>query len=129
MSVRQGVKDGAGIAGWWLFAVILLGATSIIIALIWSGVAPWAADRQREINQNTQQYAETQVRAMRDQITQYNENEVELAELNKDPVKNETVIKALKTQQAGIVVFVRTQSKTLNPNAVPSDIRSFLQGK
>ena len=34
---------------------------------------------EREVNQCSQQYTETQVRSMRDQIVQYNTNAVELA--------------------------------------------------
>jgi competence protein ComGC len=86
-------------------------------------------DRQNERvgNENSQQYVETQVRAMRDQLTQYDTNAVNLAVLQKDPSGNAEVIEQLNTAQNGIVTFVRQQALTIPASAVPSDIQEFIR--
>ena len=80
----------------------------------------------REVTQNSQQYVESQVRAMRDQIVKYQENSVEIAKLERDS-KNAQVVSTIKTQQQGILRFVKNQAKTIPADALPEDIRSFLR--
>ena len=72
MSVKDNIGDGASIAGWWLFGVILAIATIILFALTWSGLAPWAADRQREVNENSQSFQDAEVRELRNLVTAIN---------------------------------------------------------
>lgn len=72
MSIKDNVRDGATVAGWWLFGVILTIATIVLFAITWSGFAPWAADRQREVNQNSQSFQGAQVRELRNLVTAIN---------------------------------------------------------
>jgi ABC-type transport system involved in Fe-S cluster assembly fused permease/ATPase subunit len=72
MSIKQNVREGGAIAGWWLFGVILVIATVVMFALTWSGLAPWAADRQREVNENSQSFQDAQVRELRNLVIAIN---------------------------------------------------------
>ena len=126
MSVREVGRETALVTWAWVVAGVLTLLTVLAFGATYYGVAPWAANKEREINQNTQQYQETQVRGMRDQISKYESNDVELAVLKQDSTKNADVITSLERQQTGIVTFVRKQSNTLRPDAVPDDIRQFL---
>lgn len=84
---------------------------------------------ERKSNEESQQYTETQIRGMRDQIMQYNANTATLAILRKDPIGNKDVIDAMVIQQRGIVTMVRTQSQTIPAENVPFDISAFLSGR
>ena len=118
------------IIGGIVLAVVLVFALGYVTVAYLRGpgkeIQKQEKQNEREVNQTSQQYVETQVRAMRDQINQYNTNAVELAKASQDPVGNADTIKALNTAQQGIVTFVRTQSKTIATDAVPADIRQFL---
>lgn len=59
---------GQGIGGMLMLVVIVFTIVSIfiIIGLAWQqGFGPWAKEIERDINQNSQQYQETQVRELR----------------------------------------------------------------
>jgi predicted PurR-regulated permease PerM len=81
---------------------------------------------ERQTNQESQQYTETQLRAIRDQINQYNANSVSLSVLQKDPTGNATVIQTITVQQQGIITFVKTTVKTLPQDSVPADVAMFV---
>jgi predicted negative regulator of RcsB-dependent stress response len=72
VSVRQNVRDGAGIAGWTIFVALLVVIVIVIAALTWSGLAPWVADKKREINENSQQFQDALVREQRNLVTAIN---------------------------------------------------------
>lgn len=72
MSVKDNVRIGGAGAGWWLFGVVLTIATIVLFALTWSGLAPWVADRQREVNENSQSFQDAQVRELRNLVIAIN---------------------------------------------------------
>jgi|GEM_PF-2756971 nitrogen fixation-related uncharacterized protein len=61
MSFRQTARDGAAIGGAWLFGIALVLVAVIIGVLTWANIAPWATEKQREINHESQQYQDAQV--------------------------------------------------------------------
>jgi uncharacterized membrane protein affecting hemolysin expression len=72
MSVRQAAREGAGIAGWWIFFIILGVIAVLAITLTWAGIAPWATNKQREINHNSQQYQDSLIVQERNAVTAIN---------------------------------------------------------
>ena len=61
MSFRQTARDGAAIGGAWLFGIALVLVAVIIGVLTWANIAPWATEKQREINHESQQYQDAQI--------------------------------------------------------------------
>jgi hypothetical protein len=72
MSIKQNVREGGTFAGWWLFGAVLAIATVFLFALTWSGLAPWAADRQRQVNEQSQSFQDAQVRELRNLVIAIN---------------------------------------------------------
>ena len=128
-------RGASWFAGKWIVVAVVfaIGLVGLIgyAAVAWNrgpGMQIEKSKRQveRQVNENSQQYVETQARAMRDQISQYNANAVELAKLQQDPTANADVIKQLQAAQNGIVVFVKSTAGTISADALPDDIRAFL---
>jgi hypothetical protein len=128
---RRSANGGqtARVVGLTLLGVAALFAVGYLIFFLTMGpgqaIRKLDAQIDRAVNQESQQYVETRVRAMRDQITKYNENAVEMARLERDP-DNAKVAETMQTQQAGILAMIRAQARELSEESLPADVRAFL---
>lgn len=65
MSFRQGARDGAAFSAAWLLGIALLAVAVVAYLAIWGLAAPWVTEKKREINHNSQQYQDSQIREAR----------------------------------------------------------------
>lgn len=65
MSFRQNVSDGAAFSAAWILGLVLVVVSVLVGLLVWAGVTPWATNKQREINHNSQQYQDAQIQEAR----------------------------------------------------------------
>ena len=117
------------IIGWSLLGVLVVALVGYLLVAFILGpgkeIQKAGMAVERQVNQTSQQYVSTQVRSMRDQIAKYDTNEIEILKLAKDE-SNADVVAAMQTQQKGIVRFVRTACKDIAADAIPADVRDFL---
>ena len=72
MSFRQDTRDAASAAFWWIVGIVLVIIAVVSLTLTYYGLAPWATNRDREINHNSQQYQDATVRQLRDLVVGIN---------------------------------------------------------